>query len=173
MLKKIYFAHPINTYETPFEGIALEVIKRRFPNHDIICPNTPAHAAEYTAHGMSYFTERLVPQCSVTIGMPYPDGKFGAGVASEIRKAFELKQDVYVLMICQSFSDLSVSLRYIPQTLAQLFLEHTQDVLDRYTTRGRTWVSPEEYGKTPLHFLKSHIVHINPEDWKHCEMPQK
>lgn len=167
--EKIYFAHPINTYGTGFEGIALEVIKQKFPDHEIICPGTPEHEDGYRKQGMSYFTEILIPQCSITIGMPYLDGAFGAGVAAEIKKAFELGQNIYVIDM-DSTEDILSPESFLVYIHFDTFhpVEDEFEVLDRLTTRGRTWASPEEYGKTLRSFWESHTTEINPDDWENC-----
>lgn len=89
MKEKIYFGHPINTYNTELEKFLLDEIRRFFPQSDIENPNQPIHQEGYMAYkktqgnGMEYYFKEVLPSCSGGIFLPFRDGLFGAGVWGE------------------------------------------------------------------------------------------
>lgn len=97
MHPKIYFGHPINVYDTPFERMLLQKIQEAFPDWVIENPNKKRHADGYkrlksaTGNGMTYFFTEVLPHCDAGIFLPFRDGKWGAGVSDEAR--FLCKQD--------------------------------------------------------------------------------
>lgn len=98
-MEKIYFAHAINSYDTPIELAVMELIARRFPNDEIENPNQPHHQEGYREYakryqheplgrgtrGMRYFHEVVLPNCKSCATMPFLDGRIGLGAADEPR----------------------------------------------------------------------------------------
>jgi hypothetical protein len=80
----IYFAHPINTYNTDIENEAMAIIKSSL-NYVILNPNKQEHQDAYAKQGMQYFLD-LVTTCVALIAMPFPDGKYGHGVWTNYSK---------------------------------------------------------------------------------------
>ncbi len=104
----LYFAHPVNTYNTPLEERAIRLLERFFPTARIENPNQPHHAAAYqeykkkqedqrTGRGMRYFFDVVLPACNGCGAMPFLDGKIGAGVAGEAAHFIEKGQPVYMV----------------------------------------------------------------------------
>lgn len=102
----LYFAHPINIYNTPLEESAVQLIKRELPGVIVENPNQPQHARGYeewkkrsedqrTQRGMGYFFEVVLPACNGCSAMPFLDGKIGAGVAGEVAFYVERGEVVY------------------------------------------------------------------------------
>lgn len=84
MKPKLYFAHPINTYNTKLERFLLAKIAERFPEYEIVNPNAPEHYAGYKARGMDYFTQDVLRGCKVCVFLAFRDGKIGRGVFTEV-----------------------------------------------------------------------------------------
>ena len=89
MRKKLYFGHPMNTYDTPLETRLLTVIKKAFPGWGIENPNQEHHqqgcreSMAATGNPMRYFFETVLPDCDAGIFLPFRDGKWGAGIFGE------------------------------------------------------------------------------------------
>lgn len=93
---KLYFAHPTNTYGTPFERAVELFIGSHLPQYSIESPNQPHHQKAYekwqkeTAQNrdihsaMQYFFKVVQPMCAGSIALPFLDGKMGLGVAGEV-----------------------------------------------------------------------------------------
>jgi hypothetical protein len=79
----LYFAHPVNVYDTELERALLACIAERFPEYRILNPNAPEHAAGYKAKGMQYFLEGILPQCDLCVLLAFPDRYIGKGVYAE------------------------------------------------------------------------------------------
>lgn len=86
----LYFAHPINTYNTPLETRLLDRFSFWFPNADIVNPNAQKHQRRVSdikkddpkANVMEYFKE-VAKECDGVIILPFGDGKIGAGIYAE------------------------------------------------------------------------------------------
>ncbi len=88
---KVYFAHPINVYNTDLEARLIERIT--FTPELSKCvlenPNTEAHTRAYearkqtTTDPMVYF-EEVVATCNALVFLAFPDGKISGGVWREI-----------------------------------------------------------------------------------------
>jgi hypothetical protein len=87
---KLYFAHPINVYDTTLEQTLLMLIEERFPGYEIVNPNAPEHTEGYRAQGMSYFFQEVLPGCDACVLLAFPDGKIGKGVYNEAEKLHEI-----------------------------------------------------------------------------------
>jgi hypothetical protein len=84
---KVYYAHPLNIYNTPQEQRDLDTLAALFGAENILNPNAPEIDALYkTNHEMKIFFD-LVKTCDVLAFRPTPFGKITAGVASEIQVA--------------------------------------------------------------------------------------
>lgn len=88
-MPRLYFGHPINTYDTPLEDILINAIQAKFPDWEIENPNRPHHQHGYreykreTGNGMNYFFARVLPYCGAGVFLPFPDGRWGHGVFQE------------------------------------------------------------------------------------------
>lgn len=86
---KLYFGHPINTYNTSLELELLSLMPDLFPMWEIENPNQQKHQDGYKkfgeekGNGMLYFTEVVLPACGGGVFLPFRDGKLGAGIAKE------------------------------------------------------------------------------------------
>lgn len=92
--KRVYFAHPMSTYNTDLEQKCLERIHKKFPDYEIVNPNGRVHQEACRLTSMEYF-KLLVDYCDVVVALPYADGKYGAGVAYEMQMAFQRRKPVY------------------------------------------------------------------------------
>lgn len=100
--KKVYFAHPINTYHTTLEEECLEFIRGTFREYAIVNPSDESHRVivsemkrhDPNANVMGYF-EDLVIACDIILVLPFLDGKWGAGVYREAEIAIEHNKEVW------------------------------------------------------------------------------
>jgi hypothetical protein len=92
-MKSLYFAHPVNVYNTPLESKIIEALSLVFPESEdwnIENPNQPHHQEGYKkwkkekGNGMLYYFEDILPKMAAGIGLVFPDGMFGKGVAGEL-----------------------------------------------------------------------------------------
>lgn len=81
---KIYFAHPVSEYGTPFQAAVLKELASSW--HQVESPDAPHHQEGYRQHGMAYF-EGVIAGCDALAYLRFPDGTIGAGVAKEIASA--------------------------------------------------------------------------------------
>lgn len=89
-MKILYFMHPVNIYDTPFEIRCEGIIHRRVPEYSIENPNRPWHQAGYQRYremvgkiGMDYFMEVVLPAVAAGAFLPFRDGMVGAGIWKE------------------------------------------------------------------------------------------
>jgi hypothetical protein len=85
-MNKIYFAHPINTYNTELEKHCINLIEKKFPDCIIINPNSEDRIklfVEYKQNNpdtyMDFFTT-IVKECTHLVLLPFRDGMIGAGI---------------------------------------------------------------------------------------------
>jgi hypothetical protein len=97
----IYFAHPINTYNTEYEIMSIKSIKDKFPNSIILNPGEQQYQdgfKDYISNDpkeyMGYFRD-LVNTCSVIVYLPFRDMKIGAGVRYEIYHLHQRFNNIY------------------------------------------------------------------------------
>ena len=91
MKLKLYFGHPINTYNTKLETRLLKIIIEQFPSGLWIIenPNQKHHQEGYqrwakeTGKGMDYYYVEVLPECDGGVFLPFRDGQMGAGVFGE------------------------------------------------------------------------------------------
>ena len=99
----IYFAHPINIYNTSYETELLKNLENLFPESNIENPNQKHHSENYhfwrdnSVSGMNYFLEVILPSEKIIGGvyLPFGDGMIGAGIFKEMKKLEELKKPIY------------------------------------------------------------------------------
>lgn len=86
---KVYFGHPINTYNTELEAGLIRKIRDKFTGWRIENPNQEHHQNGYRewkekyGNGMDYYYRQVLPWCSAGIFLPFRDGKWGMGVFGE------------------------------------------------------------------------------------------
>lgn len=86
---KVYYAHPLNIYNTPQEQRDLDTLATLFGAENILNPNTRELDTLYKRnYDMNMFFD-LVRACDVLAFRPTPFGKITAGVAAEIQVAKE------------------------------------------------------------------------------------
>lgn len=104
-MKKLYFGHPTNTYNTTLETQIEEVLQTTFPKHQIINPNQKVHELGYQSHkkelgnGMTYFFERVLPEADKGIFLPFRDRKFSAGQFKEAEYLFQQNKPIYEIFL--------------------------------------------------------------------------
>lgn len=85
--RRVYFAHPMSSYDTQEEAAALRIMAQHFNSNewDIINPNQPEHqhAARRLRRPFAYF-EELVSGCDALCYLPFDDGKIGYGIKGEV-----------------------------------------------------------------------------------------
>lgn len=101
-LSKIYFAHPINTYNKPIEYEMIYEIEKAFPTKFILNPNNPSIESLYKIQGMDVF-KKLVGECDSLICLPFDDGTIGAGKAKEITWALRGNKPCYYIVSTNPF----------------------------------------------------------------------
>ena len=88
MTKKIYFAHPINMFDTELEKDLERMIRINF-FQQVENPNKKHHQEGYhkykleQGNGMLYYTTEVLPKMVGVVSVPFPEGTYGAGVAME------------------------------------------------------------------------------------------
>ena len=149
--KKLYFAHPINTYDTPLENKMLELIRWHFPVFDIENPNQPKHQENYKKGGMDYFYGVMNGCKGGSVAAPFLDGVVGAGVAGEMiyhlnaGKAVWLIEAPRLIVIRPLFAEEILMLlrwdKMMNVATSKEILEMVENdfVLSIETTRKRTW----------------------------------
>lgn len=86
---KVYFAHPVNVYDTELERGLLQEIAAAFPQYEILNPNAPEHRDGYqtykeaTGRGMDYFFQNVLPRAQACVVLAFRDCMFGTGTAAE------------------------------------------------------------------------------------------
>jgi hypothetical protein len=119
-MKKVYFAHPINTYGTALEAELLALVKTKWPHHEVVNPSDAVHEAMAkelrtlgnSADVMAYF-ESLVASCDELVALPFADSMWGAGIWSEAE--IMLAKDGWVWMIHPD----SRKVTYVPKLIAE------------------------------------------------------
>jgi hypothetical protein len=101
----IYFAHPINTYNSDLERKCLSLIKEKFPNDDIINPSDKEvidmfdiYKTTYPNNYMQYFAN-LVWECDKIVILPFSDGMIGAGVWFEAHEHFKQFRNLHMYCV--------------------------------------------------------------------------
>ncbi|MEK7604082.1 MAG: hypothetical protein AAB461_03145 [Patescibacteria group bacterium] len=107
---KIYFAHPLNVYNTALESALEILIRRSIPEYEIESPSKSHHQKGYeewkanTAinrdkhNAMAYFYEIVIPQCVGCVSLPFLDRRMGLGVNGETKKTIERGDPAWFLI---------------------------------------------------------------------------
>ena len=114
---KVYYARPINLYNTPQDARDIELIEQL--GLEVVNPNKEVLAERYKKEGMDVFLE-AINDCNALAFRSFPDLKISAGVVKEIEKAQELKLPVFELPTitetrCLSVKDTRAYLGYLGQ----------------------------------------------------------
>lgn len=97
----IYFAHPINVYNTDLEKTLEEIIRINFPQYNLENPNQKYHQENYKfwkenfGNGMKYYFEEILPKMEAGIGLPFDDGMYGAGIVGELEILLEKRKPIW------------------------------------------------------------------------------
>lgn len=102
---KVYYARPINLYNTPQDTRDLELLTRL--GFLVINPNKQTLQERYKTEGMDVFLEAM-KECDALAFRSFPDLKLSAGVIKEINKAIEDNKVVFELPTITSNRYLSV-----------------------------------------------------------------
>lgn len=78
---RLYFAHPVSDYGTAYEAA---ILTTALVYYDVENPNQPHHQEGYKAQGMAWF-KAVIQTCEACLFLSFPDGKVGAGVATEVQ----------------------------------------------------------------------------------------
>lgn len=99
----LYFAHPINVYDTDLERALLARIAERFPGRSIRNPNTPEDDAAYKAKGMRHFIDDVLPSCDEGVLLAFRDGMIPAGVYAEAERLHDACCPVWEVLVDGTF----------------------------------------------------------------------
>jgi len=90
-MKKVYFGHPVNFYDTVDEGFLINSMMRGPREWCVENPNQQKHDEGYKrfkqekGNGMLYFFEEVLPLMDIGVFLAFEDGMFGAGVYDEAK----------------------------------------------------------------------------------------
>ncbi len=152
----LYFAHPINVYDTPVEGAAIELILDAFPDAEIENPNQQKHQVGYVDMGMDYFYGLVLPGCTGCVAMTFLDGRMSLGVAGEAKWFLEHSLPVWG-MFPDPINGLFVIREFCDDERQQLLERRAPLVLSHAETRQRVW---SVYGEKLRPYRESHLVGI-------------
>lgn len=102
---KIYYARPINLYNTPQDQRDLRLMEAL--GFEVVNPNKEELQKRYQTEGMNVFL-KAVSDCNALAFRAFPDMSISAGVVKEIAKADELNLPVFELPTITSNRILSV-----------------------------------------------------------------
>lgn len=91
---KIYYARPINLYNTPQDERDIQLMQSL--GFEVVNPNKEELQIRYKTEGMDVFLQ-AVQDCDALAFRAFPDLKISAGVMKEIDKAIELEKPVFEL----------------------------------------------------------------------------
>lgn len=115
MQKRLYFGHPVNTYNTDLESQLLQRTSEAFPDWEIENPSHKCHQKGYarwketTGNGMDYFTKQVLPSCQGGIFLPFRDGALGAGVYKEAKFYADQEYPIWMIAPDGTISPLDLS----------------------------------------------------------------
>lgn len=118
-MKSVYYAHPMSTYGTRIEAEDLALLGARFAS--VINPATPAFqqaVKRQKACGLPTMAPFLdaIRAASAVAYRPFPDGKIGAGIASEVLEAILGGKLILRLPECLPIGFSTEDILSIPQT---------------------------------------------------------
>jgi hypothetical protein len=182
---RLYFAHAVNSYDTPYEGAALVLIANVFRGFNIVNPNQKRHQEGYSSWkertakdrdnhgGMDYFYDAVLPECTGSVGMPFLDNRFGLGVAGELGKTHKSGKPTYGMFLTRRPTPQSLGAwlrnpvnglflirKFDEQELAELVecsKEGSPLVLGHQETRLRTWLV---YNRDKRPYEEAHRVSL-------------
>lgn len=184
-MSKLYFAHPINNFNTLFEQAIVKFIAHIFPNDEIENPNQPHHQEGYrvyakreqesdTKHkGMNYFYDEVLPGCAGSVAMPFLDARLGLGVAGEsgwfvknkmpawfIEPTREVTQEDLKTFINDPLNSDLFRVRGFNHEEVEMLLNVNKEtgsslVISHQETRLRTWIV---YGQEKRPFEEAHLI---------------
>ena len=93
---KIYFCHPINTYNTIVEKYVIDFLERLIPDCEIINPNRSDFQERYKIEGMNVFLN-IIDDCDRIYVLPFYDNTIGAGQFKEIEYALATGKRVIIM----------------------------------------------------------------------------
>lgn len=91
---KIYFAHPVNTYNDDTDRLCINIIKNELgnqiinPSDDLIQSTFKEYRLKHPDTYMEFFKD-LVSSCDTIVYLPFKDGKIGAGIWFEVKSVSE------------------------------------------------------------------------------------
>lgn len=88
---RVYLAHPIGTYGSRRERLAIELIER--DGHQVVNPRERQYA-EACGRGMEGWV-RLAAACDAIALLPFKDGKMGRGMHLEMKAAHAAGKPIY------------------------------------------------------------------------------
>src|SRR3989338_6145414 len=185
LMKKLYFAHPVNVYDTLLDESLVSFLKWTFGQGlmgeecwEIENPNQTHHQVGYAdwkkrlendptkQGGMSYYYDVVLPQCHGCVALAFLDDMVGAGVAGELKFFIDRNLPVFGLGVDGEYGIYLQAVGEIGDWEKSLISAGDPSiVLSIEETRERTWVSPEEYNNTKLDYLKAHIIAFESEKW--------
>jgi hypothetical protein len=117
-MRRIYFAHPINTYNTDLEHELIQAIHGHFESDIIIVnPSDLVHQvmvmdikafhdnAEVASQKVMEYFLHLTATCQGGVGLPFHDGMFGAGVYTELK---HIEQNHHTIWIITHRGDIEI-----------------------------------------------------------------
>lgn len=195
---RLYFGHPVNTYNTPVEDAVIELIRYHFPGVEIDNPNTPEYQERYDklkestggthgAHrGMDVFYETIKDDDGC-VALPFLDGRMGLGVAGEAQKTLVYGKTVWLIEPSHELSEAELAefvkdprngafkIRELNEYEKAEFLRHSDlkasrpaFVVPHEETRLRTFM---QYNGPARPYAKAHIVPV-PSDF-YALVPKK
>ncbi|MBI5004762.1 MAG: hypothetical protein HZC04_01070 [Candidatus Lloydbacteria bacterium] len=114
-MPRLYFGHPINTYNTTLEERLLRKISLSFPSWEIENPNQQHHQEQYerwketTGTGMNYFIKQVLPNCHGGIFLPFRDGAWPSGVFMEAKFIADKGWPIWMIVPSGDITALSLS----------------------------------------------------------------
>lgn len=106
-MKLIYFGHSRMTYDTKMETQAINIIKKHFPDYEIINPKLEKYQNECRkimgeihnpGEEIKYFLN-LTKDSEIGCFLQYYEGDWSAGSATEVNYMIDLGKDVYLVDI--------------------------------------------------------------------------
>lgn len=95
--KEMYFAHPVNVYNTSLETELMNFIQVAFPKWHIENPNQQKHQDGYKRAGMNYYFNDVLPNMDGVVGLSFRDSKIGAGVFGEEENIFKRTGNLWTI----------------------------------------------------------------------------
>lgn len=136
---RVYFAHPMSDYDSPFEHDCLLAVQTHFLGIgrrivEVVNPNSPEvklawdrRVAQVGYEHAFPFWPDLASDCDVCVGLRMPHGRWSAGVAAEMRAALAAARPVFEVM-------------HLPHrgwfSFIRVFRLHDAEVLTRDETRA-------------------------------------